>query len=1282
MRSVKPAVLIAPGLAVVLLLGLAGPAGGGVVLNEIYYNQPGSAEEEEFVELLNAGDAPADLSGWRLTRGVFFEFPAGTVLGAGGLLVIAADPVAFGSAFPGVLGLGPYEGRLDNGGERISLAFADGSVVDEVEYDDGEDWPQAADGDGASLELVRPGGPLGVPAIWAAGSPPTPGAPNRAAGRAPVPTAFGVTVEPERVTTADTVVVRARVFSEEPLASVVLRLGAGAASRDVPMHDDGASFDVAAGDGLFTASVEPQPDLTLVKFKVVLTGLDGVEHTWPPGNDESDSYAWFVEDAGDETEIPTVRIFLSAAKLQLLADYAQIRSASDPLYPKFDTTFDGFSVIEGKVHRKTAIRHRGGFASRHAGRLKYSWLLRFPDWARYQGRESLIIQGNMHWDDPFMRGDNGLRDKLCCLTFDRAGAPSPRTRFIRLVVNNEFFGYHVELEDIDGTFLERNGFSGLGDLYKHGRTASAHLFPQPAESYPISYEKQGGADEGDYSSLRVFCDGLAAAGGSAAPGTVTIAGRIWRRDSGTRPADPTFSSSGLSGFATARRSAGLLAWNCQAEFDDIFVRAADGGDLLAEDGAAIDDWAAVEGDWVADGVVRLESPAAAAYRRIARLNVLDLDRQPITVTFDVRITSPKAGDCWAGMGVFLGNPTSYAAEGAACTVLRHGADGSEGLHLLKAGSGALNGSGRFAWAAGEWYRVEHAVSVRRAGDENDELLGYLEANVDLDELTRYTAAIALCTHWDSTNQNYFFYRDDLDDGRWVMFPWDMDITWGYSRRKPPPAQGHNLHPLDGTRWNPEPNEYGTNALREAILGLPTLRDAFEERLAEALVSYFTEAEIGTVVDRILATDGEESQRDIDKWNALDGSWDWKSFAYHAAFDETFVAKRRKYLAEFLHRPPMLSQPSADPGPTGLAFRVNVLGSRYDGSYDTGLGNLERVSLHILAGGRESEVPMAAADSGATDFYEAAVSGLEGASRVHYRFSAADDEGREGFLPDPTRDGFRYYLLDLSDAPPGAGDIAVNEIMYHARHYDIEFIELKNNLYRPADISGWVVSIVETGERYALPAGSIIGPAGYLVLSRDRRAVFEYYGIVDLAGSDLPFSLGNKGATIEVRDAGGVLVESVRYEDGSPWPEAADGEGPSLERIDSRKTAAWLASDGQGTPGRPNSKSAPEIPPQPSEAGTPFHRGDAEGDGAVDITDGIYLLESLFLGGESPSCLEAADAGNDGGIDIADPILLFTYLFLSGPPPPDPGPPGSPCGPDPDPPGSEKDLGCDRYDGCR
>lgn len=95
----------------------------------------------------------------------------------------------------------------------------------------------------------------------------------------------------------------------------------------------------------------------------------------------------------------------------------------------------------------------------------------------------------------------------------------------------------------------------------------------------------------------------------------------------------------------------------------------------------------------------------------------------------------------------------------------------------------------------------------------------------------------------------------------------------------------------------------------------------------------------------------------------------------------------------------------------------------------------------------------------------------------------------------------------------------------------------------------------------------------------------------------------------------------------------------------------------------------------------FHRGDTDGNGMIDLTDGVVTLNILFAGAEDIDCKEAQDFNNDSLINLTDAVATFSFLFSGGAPPEAPGPTTQPCGPDPDAPGSPQDLGCDGYAGC-
>jgi endonuclease/exonuclease/phosphatase family metal-dependent hydrolase len=102
-----------------------GPSGDGhIILNEILANELGSDPAGEFIELVNAGTASMNLSGFTLADAAQLRhtFPANTILPAGARLVITAP-----AASTHALG-------LSNSGDTVTLADADGNVVDSVTF--------------------------------------------------------------------------------------------------------------------------------------------------------------------------------------------------------------------------------------------------------------------------------------------------------------------------------------------------------------------------------------------------------------------------------------------------------------------------------------------------------------------------------------------------------------------------------------------------------------------------------------------------------------------------------------------------------------------------------------------------------------------------------------------------------------------------------------------------------------------------------------------------------------------------------------------------------------------------------------------------------------------------------------------------------------------------------------------------------------------------------------------------------------------------------------------
>lgn len=179
----------------------AGPLVGPVVLNEMMYHPPDSAEGEddssgEYIEIYNSGGSevalfdPANPSQtWRLRGGVEFEFPTNVTLAANRHLLL----VSFNPGVTNLLNefrarynvpastpvLGPYRGKLDNSADALELFRPDAPVlgvtpyilVESVRYGDSAPWPAEADGSGAALRRLTAAQFCDDPANWRGATP-------------------------------------------------------------------------------------------------------------------------------------------------------------------------------------------------------------------------------------------------------------------------------------------------------------------------------------------------------------------------------------------------------------------------------------------------------------------------------------------------------------------------------------------------------------------------------------------------------------------------------------------------------------------------------------------------------------------------------------------------------------------------------------------------------------------------------------------------------------------------------------------------------------------------------------------------------------------------------------------------------------------------------------------------------------------------------------------------------------------------------------------------------
>jgi hypothetical protein len=159
---------------------------GDIVINELMYKPISGNDDDQYIELYNQGDSAVNLGGWSFVAGVKFTFPANTMLGPGGYLVVAGNMTNLFAKYTNLSTgntVGNYAGKLAHKGERVALAMPDSYVTtnaqgalvtnqiqvveDEVTYAAGGSWGEWADGGGSSLELIDPRSNHRLPSNWA-----------------------------------------------------------------------------------------------------------------------------------------------------------------------------------------------------------------------------------------------------------------------------------------------------------------------------------------------------------------------------------------------------------------------------------------------------------------------------------------------------------------------------------------------------------------------------------------------------------------------------------------------------------------------------------------------------------------------------------------------------------------------------------------------------------------------------------------------------------------------------------------------------------------------------------------------------------------------------------------------------------------------------------------------------------------------------------------------------------------------------------------------------------
>ncbi|MES2569266.1 MAG: CotH kinase family protein, partial [Verrucomicrobiota bacterium] len=517
----------------------------GVVINEIMFHPAGLPENPalEWVELYNADPAdPVDLSGWKLSRGIDFLFPAGTTLAPGGYLVVAANVEAFNTAHPeAVIPLiGGWSGKLSNSEDTIRLENPQGTKIHEVSYADEGDWAvrardvvdlghqgwmwsSEADGNGKSLELRNAAlfsinnGQNWASSVSAGGSP---GALNGHAATDIAPLISSVSHRPAIPRPIDPITVSARIDGESNDPATVhlrWRVGGTAAFTSTVMTDSDA-------DGRFEAVIPPQANLEIVEFYIQANDAAVHLRTWPAQARTSapgvlpETYAqvanalFQVDNSFNPAPLwspgaqPVYRVILTAAERTALNQVWTNMGGAAQSNAAFNATFISLDGTGQQTHYLSSVRNRGN-GSRTLS--PNNALVSFPGDALWNGRRDIALNSRY----PHSQTLGALMMSRMGIAVQDTAPAHVRYNGVNLAVQTAvMYGSYARVEqlgsdwvkhhfplDAGGNLYQVRDIIDDGDLRYEGANPAA---------YTDSYFKQTNADVGDWSDIVRLCDVL------------------------------------------------------------------------------------------------------------------------------------------------------------------------------------------------------------------------------------------------------------------------------------------------------------------------------------------------------------------------------------------------------------------------------------------------------------------------------------------------------------------------------------------------------------------------------------------------------------------------------------------------------------------------------------------------------------------------------------------------------------------------------------------------------
>ncbi len=431
---------------------------------------------------------------------------------------------------------------------------------------------------------------------------------------------------------------------------------------------------------------------------------------------------------------------------------------------------------------------------------------------------------------------------------------------------------------------------------------------------------------------------------------------------------------------------------------------------------------------------------------------------------------------------------------------------------------------------------------------------FVKTKYDITSLVDYVIinSYVVCSDW--LNWNVGWWRGKNRNGehqKWGYILWDEDATFGhYINYTGIPAQTPYVPPcypedLDDPWSDPEGHITVLNALRN--------NDEFSQyyisRYIDLLNTGLSCESMLNSLDSLSALIEPEITAHITRWG---GSFmEWKN---NVTKLRTFIEERCNYVWGGLSDCYELT------GPFNLSLDIN----------QTGAG---KILINSII---HEKYPWQGQYFGGIDIKLQAIE-----ANINFEFDYWEIENHEIYPNDTSND----IVISINESesitahfkPKIVQDtLVINEINYNSadNHDPGDWVEFYNTNDYAVNLENWQFKDEDDSHIFTFNIGISIEPKGYLVLCNDTAGFHSLFPDVNNYIGDMNFGLSGKGELIRLYNEGGLLIDTVHYNDKAPWPEYPDGNGATLELInpfyDNALPESWESSIDFGTPGAINS----------------------------------------------------------------------------------------------------------------